>query len=111
SPVVGTGAAEVKVKLAGKVLRSFKPVAFKPLVTSHFLVSVEDLNQARNELEIEIQDQQGKTVLHWDARDPVDGNHDFVSSAGDHSRPQIPDDKLTVEQLFIKGQTDEKEGR
>jgi tetratricopeptide (TPR) repeat protein len=111
SPVVGIGAAEVKVKLGEKVLRSFKPVAFKPLVTSRFLVSVEDLNQARNELEIEIQDQQGKTVLHWDARDPVDGNRAFVSSAGDHSWPQIPDDKLTVEQLFIKAQTDEKEGR
>jgi tetratricopeptide (TPR) repeat protein len=111
SPVVGIGGAEVQVKLGGKVLRTFKPVALKPLVTSHFSVPVEDLDQARNKLEIEIKDAQGKTLLDWDAGEPVDGNRNFVSSAGDHSLPQTVDDQLTVEQLFIKAQSDEKEGR
>jgi len=111
SPVVGMGGAEVQLKLEGKVLRSFKPVALKPLVTSNFSVAVEDLDQARDNLEIEIKDPQGKTVLDWDAREPLDGNANFVSSAGNQPLPQIGDDQLTVEQLFIKAQTDEKEGR
>jgi tetratricopeptide (TPR) repeat protein len=111
SPVVEMGAARVRLKLAGKVLRSFRAVAFKPLVTSRFLAPVEDLDEARNKLEIEIKDRQGKTVLEWDSSEPVDGNRNLVSSAGDHSSPQIADEQLTVEQLFLKAQTDEKEGR
>jgi tetratricopeptide (TPR) repeat protein len=111
SPVVGMGGAEVEVKLGGKVLRSFKPVAFKPLVISHFTVPVDDLDAGRNKLEIEIKDPQGKTLLEWDSSAPVDGNRNFVSMAGEHPLPQAPDAQLTVEQLFLKAQTEEKEGR
>jgi tetratricopeptide (TPR) repeat protein len=111
SPVVEMEAAEVQVKLGGQTLRSFKPVAFKPLVVAQFTVPVDDLDEARNKLEIEIKDKQGKTLLAWDASEPVDGNRNFVSSAGEHALPQIADDQLTIEQLFIKAQTEEKEGR
>jgi tetratricopeptide (TPR) repeat protein len=111
SPAVGIGAAEVQVRLGDKLVRSFKPVALRPLVPSRFSVPVENLDEARNKLEIEIKDPQGKTLLDWDASEPVDGNRNFASSAGDQSLPQIADDQLTVEQLFIKAQTDEKEGR
>jgi tetratricopeptide (TPR) repeat protein len=111
SPVVAIGEAEVQVKLGGKLLRSFKPIAFKPLVTSRFSVPLDDLDQARNKLEIEIKDAQGKTLLDWDAGEPVDGNRNFISTAGEQSLPEIADDQLAVEQLFIKAQDDEKEGR
>ena len=111
SPAVGIEAAEVQLKLGGKLVRSFKPVALKPLTLSRLSMPVANLDEARNKLEIEIKDPQGKTLLVWDAGEPVDGNHDFVSNAGDQSLPQIADEQLTVEQLLIKAQTDEKEGR
>ena len=111
SPAVGIRAAEVQVKLGGKIIRSFKPVVLKPLLPSRFSVPVENLDEARDKLEIEIKDQQGEALLEWDAGGPVDGNRDFVSKAGEQSVPRIADDQLTVEQLFIKAQTDEKEGR
>lgn len=84
SPAVKSSGASVAVKLGSKLLRDFPHVEFDPLRPMTFVLPVSDLDQARKDLEVQIQSAQGKDILNWSAAAPIDGNPDFVPAAGTH---------------------------
>ena len=85
-------------------------VSLKPLVPAKFEVPVKDLETAKSRLEVEVESA-GRTLLRWSGGDPADGNRDFVPAAG-APKPQPRDaEKMTVEELFLLGQYQEKDGQ
>jgi tetratricopeptide (TPR) repeat protein len=111
NPTVAMQGAKIRVRLGSKPLRDFAAVPFEPLATKKFAVPVDDLAAAQKELEVTIFGPEGKTLLHWFAGDPIDGNPDFVAQAGVHPMRMKPDSEVGAEELFLRGVGDEKEGR
>jgi len=73
-------------------------------------VPVEDLGAAQTKIEIEVSGPNGQTLLHWAAADPIDGNPDFVPAA-DTAPPRKPVEKMSVEELYLRGVEEEKDGQ
>jgi tetratricopeptide (TPR) repeat protein len=111
SPTEEVRGAKVRVKQGPQLLREFDAAVFKPLASEKFAVPVEDLESAKSKLDVEIQGADGKTLLHWFAGDPVDGNRDFVPAAGVYEPASKSEEKMTVEELFLEGVSEEKNGR
>jgi tetratricopeptide (TPR) repeat protein len=111
SPAVALRDATVRVKLGSTLLRDFAPVSFEPLATKTFPVPIKDTDEAKRKLDVTILGPDGAVLLHWFAGSPTDGNPDFVSTAGVHPVLSKPDSTLTTEALFLRGVTEEKEGR
>jgi tetratricopeptide (TPR) repeat protein len=111
SPAVSVGGATIAVKLGSKPLKEFERVSFEPLATKRFRVPVDDLVAAKRNLDVTISGPDGKTLLHWFAGDPIDGNAGFVSTVGVHPVSRKPDNSLTIEELFLRGVSEQKEGR
>ena len=62
-------------------------------------------------LAVEVQSSGGAILARWSSADPVDGNTDFVPAAG-APKPQAKDpEKMTVEELFLFGLGQEKDGQ
>lgn len=103
--------AHVVLKIGDQVLRDLDHVSFRPLVTREFAAKVPDGAAARQHLRIEITAEDGRPLLRWFAGDPVDGNFDFVPTAGQHKAASLPDVKPGMQELILAAQSDEKEGR
>jgi tetratricopeptide (TPR) repeat protein len=110
SPTVEMAGARVSVKLGSQVLREFNPT-FKPLEPVKFSVPVEDLESAKHNLAVEVRDADGRPLLSWSAAEPIDGNPDFVPTAGKPPLPPKPLEQMTVEELYLHGVDQEKDGR
>lgn len=108
-PTAAIRGAKVRVKLGSQLIRHFGPIAFKASTPQKFMVPVEDLQTAQHELVVNIQSAEGKTLLHWSAADPIDGNPDFVPMEGTSPPPPKPSAKMSVEELFQFGVKKEKE--
>lgn len=110
NPTVEIPSAKITVLLDGKPLRQFGPIAFNAATTAKFDVAVESLGAAKKALSVAIEDGRSRSLLHWSAAEPVDGNPDFVSVAGVH-RPELkPFDKMTAEEIYLRGVEQEKNG-
>jgi tetratricopeptide (TPR) repeat protein len=110
SPAVAIKAAKVRVRLGTALLCEFTPVNFEPMKRLHLDVSVSDLEAAKKQMEIEVKSSDGKTLLFWSAAEPLDGDPDFVPAAGVAAAHPKPEDKMTVEELFLHGVGQEKDG-
>ena len=110
-PTVEIKGARVRVKLASQVLREFPPAVFKPMTTVRIGVAVRDLEAAKRGIAIEVESSGGQSLLRWSAADPVDGNPDYIPVAGLSAPPPKPLEKMTVEELFLHGVDQEKDGR
>ena len=112
SPTETIDNATLTVRTAGKELRTFRSLAFEPLVTRTFSVPVTDLEAARNNSEVEIVERSGRVLLHWSSAEPVDGNPDGVSSFGTQPMNvnEVSDSGRSVQQLFEQGVLEEQEG-
>jgi len=111
SPTVATPSPKIRVMLGPKLLRELAPAGFTPLETAKFSVPVDSLEEARKSLVVEIQSARGGTLLRWSAAEPVDGNPDFVPAAGTRGPQAKSLDQMTVEELFLYGVEQEKDGR
>jgi tetratricopeptide (TPR) repeat protein len=107
-PSVGVKDAKVKVKLGAQLLRSLGPVSLEPMKVVHVGVPVEDLAAAKAHISAEVESSEGRNILRWSAEDPVDGNPDLVPGVAT-TQPASPD-KLTVEELYLRGVEQEKDG-
>ena len=109
-PTVALDQVRLRVKLGSEVLREVTGVALKPLDPAKFDVPVKDLETAKSRLEVELESA-GRTLLRWSPADPVDGNRDFVPATG--APPPQPRDpaKMTVDELFLVGLGEEKDGQ
>jgi len=103
--------ARVRVKLGPQVLKEFGPVGLKPLEPARFSVAIDDLAAARRALVVDLESPDGALLAHWSAADPVDGNPDFVPLAGAHAPEPKPAEQMTVEELFLRGVDEEKDGQ
>lgn len=111
SPVVALDGAQVEVKLSSKMLKAFDLISFEPLATKKFAIPVQDVGAAKKLLDVTIQNAAGRTLLHWFAGTPVDGNPDLPVKSGIHKTNQEPGRELPIEELFLRGVNGEKEGR
>ncbi len=110
SPVADVPDATVMVKLGSKLLREFPHVHFEPLQPSPFTLPVQNLEQARKDLSVEIRSTDGQTILHWAAAEPVDGNPDFVQAAGTHLHRIAYTSQTPIEEVYLHGLFLEKSG-
>jgi tetratricopeptide (TPR) repeat protein len=111
SPVATLQGAKIEVKMGSQTLKDFSPVSFEPLATKTFAIPVADVAAAKKELDVTITDAEGKTLLHWNAGEPIDGNPDLSAKTGVEKIDRRPDSELSVEDLFLRGLNVEKEGR
>ena len=101
--------AVLRVKISGKVLQEIRGAQLQSGKTASYPISAPPAD--RKQLEIEIDDSHGKRLLSWSAEDPVDGNREFVSRAGEHAAKELSPEAMSVEELYLRGIQQEKEGR
>ena len=111
SPAVSLHAAKIEVKLGSETLKDFSPVSFEPLATKKFTIPVTNVAAAKKQLDVTILNAEGKTLLHWFAGAPVDGNPNLSVKPGVQKVNRKPDNQLSAEELFLRGVNNEKEGR
>jgi tetratricopeptide (TPR) repeat protein len=104
SPVADAEDATIIVKQGPKLLREFHHVDFAPMQTATYTIPVQSVEEAKKNLDVEIQSAQGKTLLSWSAAAPIDGNPNFVPMAGKPLATPIPINAHTpIEQLYLQG--------
>jgi tetratricopeptide (TPR) repeat protein len=115
SPVADIRGASLTVKAGPKLLRELHLIHLVPLQPISWAIPVADIDTVKGELEVEIQSAAGKTLLHWSAASPVDGNTDFVPSAGTALKkkisitPQTPLQDLYLQGVFLQKRGDLQE--
>ena len=109
-PAVRLPGVKVRVSLGAKLLREFSLPELQAGRTEKFTVPVEQLDAARKQLAVEVMSKAGEVLLHWSAAEPVDGNADFVSTAGEHEQKQL-DANAPADEVFRFGVREEQEGR
>jgi len=110
SPTTSLAAPKVRLLLASRLLREIPLPPMSPLKTATLGTAVADLEAARKGLVVEVHDG-GRLLARWSAADPVDGNPDFVPQAGARAPSPKTRDQMTVEELFLAGVDEEKDGR
>ncbi len=111
SPVAVLRGAKIEVKMGSETLKDFSPVSFEPLATKKFTIPVADVAAAKKQLDVTIKDAEGKTLLHWNAGEPIDGNPDLSVKTGLEKVDRRPDRELSTDELFLRGVNVEKKGR
>jgi len=111
SPTLAIAAPKIRVLAGSKLLREFSAGALAPLKTVHFAVGIDNLDEARKSLIVELRAADGSSLARWAAAEPIDGNPDFVPAAGKRPPPPKPPEKMTVEELYLSGVEVEKDGR
>jgi tetratricopeptide (TPR) repeat protein len=110
SPVVAIPSARIRLSLGSQLLREFRSLALAPLRTLKLFTAVEDLEAAKKNLVVDVRGAGEQPLLRWSAADPIDGNPDFIPAAGRTAPQPKALDKMTVEELFLHGVEQEKEG-
>ncbi|HET7841006.1 MAG TPA: tetratricopeptide repeat protein, partial [Terriglobia bacterium] len=109
-PTVEISGLKMVATLGEKPLREFGSISCEPQKPVVLELVVDDLETARKSLVIEIKDSTARSLLHWSAADPLDGNRDFVSSAGSRKNRSKAVKQMTIEELYQRGVEQEKNG-
>ena len=111
-PTIDLPGTRIVVREGEKTRAEFGPLDFHALVARKFaLGSASGNSQAlSNILAVDIEDRHGRTILHWSATDPIDGNLDFVAAAGHHEDSESGEAQSSVEALYLTGVDQEKHG-
>ncbi len=115
SPTVEIHNLKVRLKSGSRMVREFGPVSLQPLTPLTFEVPVKDLQTGPKlaldaNLSIEVESSGGQVLARWSSADPIDGNRDFVPAAGAPEPQAKPIEKMTVEEVFLRGVEQEKGG-
>ena len=119
SPVVMIPGVKVRLQSGSRLVREFGPLLLQPAKPVVFHVPVGELQTDPKaplgaHLSIEVASSEGAVLARWSSDDPVDGNRDFVPAAiagrGPEKSTPKPVGKMTVEELFLLGVTQEKHG-
>jgi tetratricopeptide (TPR) repeat protein len=108
SPVADVSNATIVVKNGSasdaRVLKRISNVNLTPLDTATYTIPVSNVENAKKNLLVEIQNSDGKTILHWNAAEPVDGNLDLVPEVGKTIKKRIAvTPKTQIQQLYLHG--------
>jgi len=111
-PTIDVPGARIVVKTGEESRAEFGPVDFHALVARKFALDPAPGNSQdpSNALTVDVADQYGRTMLHWSAADPVDGNPDFVAAAGHREDSRSQEAESSVEALYLTGVDREKHG-
>jgi tetratricopeptide (TPR) repeat protein len=110
APVVRISGVRLRVRLGAKLLRAFAIPELQVGRTEKFSVPVEQLEAARKQLAVEVTSSRGDTLLRWSAAEPVDGNTNFISTAGVRAEKSL-DANAPAGELFQAGVREEQEDR
>ncbi|MGA2631681.1 MAG: DUF5107 domain-containing protein, partial [Terriglobia bacterium] len=110
SPTVAIAAPSVRLLLGARTLREFSLQGLSPLKATTVSAEVDDLERARKELIVEV-NASGRQLARWSAAEPIDGNPDFVPAAGKAALAPKSRQEMTVEELFLAGVEQEKDGQ
>jgi len=99
--------ARVVVKSGEKVAQEFAPVDLQAGIAKKLALPAGLENET---LAVDVEDHNGRSILHWSAADPVDGNPDFVSVAGAHEAAPSSETQGALEAAFLNGVDQEKRG-
>ncbi|MFB3920619.1 MAG: DUF5107 domain-containing protein [Terriglobia bacterium] len=109
SPTIPLAAPRVRLLLGSRLLHDLPLPALAPLKPAALRTALDDFDAAQKGLVVEIYD--GRLLMaRWSAANPIDGNPDFVAAAGKTFPPRKPRDKMSVEELFLAGVEEEKDG-
>lgn len=111
-PTIDLPKVRVVVKSGDKVIQELGPVDLHAGTASKFALGApgDTSGDESKTLVVDVRDRNGRTILHWSAADPIDGNPDFVSAAGAHEGSSSPETRASVEALFLSGVDEEKHG-
>ncbi len=109
-PVVNLQGAKLRVRVGGRLVREVALGNLKAGNAAKLSVPVASVESAKKELVVEVNAENGDTLLRWSAVDPLDGNPDFTPAAGVHA-PKEAGPNQPVDELFLHGVHEEKEGR
>jgi tetratricopeptide (TPR) repeat protein len=110
NPTVDMQGVTIRVAVGGSLLRELGPMNLSATTTQKFTVGVANIDAARKSLSVDIVDSHSRTLLHWSAADPIDGNKEFVPAAGVHESKEKPLAAMTAEELYLRGVEQEKDG-
>lgn len=99
------------VKAGEQSIKTIYNLTFEPASTKTFSIPLPTGQTSASTLEVTLTDQTGSVLLHWNAADPIDGNPDFVSRAGNHPAKHSSTRESSAQQLYLKGLIQQKEGR
>lgn len=103
SPVASVRNATLVLRNGDTLLKKVPGITLTAMQPVNYSASVPDLEQAKKNLDVEIV-AEGKTLLHWSAAEPVDGNPDLVPSVGKPIKKHIDITAQTpVEELYLHG--------
>ncbi|MGH9586446.1 MAG: DUF5107 domain-containing protein [Acidobacteriaceae bacterium] len=104
SPVAKLTGASLLIKQGRDLIAQKHGINLAPLHDFTYTFPVKDGNAAKKNLEVDVISASGKSILHWSAAEPLDGNPDFVPLAGKRIRTEIPDSPQTPTQaLYMRG--------
>lgn len=104
SPVAEVRSATVIVKDGSTLLKKIADVHLVPLESTAYTIPVSDVASAKKNLQVDVEDDAGKTILHWSAAEPVDGNPELVPAVGKPIKKRIKVTSDTpVQQLYLHG--------
>ncbi len=104
SPVAKVNDATLVIKQGETVLKQFPHLNLDPLNPTDYRVAVQNPEQAKKDLNVQILSAQGNVLLHWSAAEPIDGNPDLVPSVGKAIKRKIDITPQTpIEELYLHG--------
>ena len=111
-PAIDIPRARIVLKMGEQTRAELGPVDFHALVARKFALdrTFDNRQGPSSALAVDIRDQHGRTILHWSASDPIDGNPDFVAAAGHPGTSEPPEAQPSVEALYLTGVDQEKHG-
>jgi len=128
NPIVDIKGAKISVAVAGKKLREFGPVDLHASMLAKYdapldlvgpgldpakadpRVGPTEPEAAKQSLSVDIIDSASHPLLHWSAADPVGGNPNLELPIGPQKIESKPLDKMTVEEIYLRGIEQEKHG-
>jgi tetratricopeptide (TPR) repeat protein len=112
SPVADVADATLVVKEGPKLLRKVRHIHLTPLQPASYTIPVASLDDARKDLNVQIESAQDKVLLRWSASEPINGNPDLIPSAGTplskkiSITPQTPLELLYLHGVFLQKRED-----
>lgn len=104
SPVASVENATLLIRNGDTLVKKISNVSLTAMDPVSYEAPVADVEQAKKNLNIQIVSSEGKTLLHWSAADPIDGNPDMVPSVGKPIKKHIEVTAQTpVEELYLHG--------
>jgi tetratricopeptide (TPR) repeat protein len=101
--------ATVALSIDGGRTKTFR-LSFDPQNARAILIPVDDIATAESSAAVDIVGEAGRTLLHWRASDPIDGNSELAIPANVSPTHDSAAHDRGAEELFLQSALDERQG-